>query len=39
MTSKPETTAAKTDVEPELRAALKEAMKQLRFQQEPKKEF
>jgi hypothetical protein len=31
MTSKPETTAAKTDVEPELRAALKEAMKQLRF--------
>ena len=39
MTTKPGATEARTDVEPELRAALKEAMKQLRFQQEPKKEF
>ena len=40
MSKTPETQAVKkADVEPELRAALKEAMKQLRFQQEPKREF
>ena len=40
MSKQPETQEVKkADVEPELRAALKEAMKQLRFQQEPKREF